>query len=137
MKESFIKSVKVVARTDVPSNENVVSSHVRYKVKQNDDGTLKLKARIAPHGNEKNVKEVLTKDCTTCPSIVLRIVESIALLFGWTIYKADVNSAFRQTEAADRDVYMKLPRKSRLRSIHQWLLLTAAYGLVKPMGNGL
>lgn len=128
--ETFLKNVKVIFRADLPSDANVVNSHVLYKVKHNDDGSLKLKARIAPHGNEDALKEIFTKDCTICPPTGLRIVESVASLLGWNVYKADVKSAFLQTGSAERQIYVKPPRESKMRSTHLWLLLTAAYELV-------
>lgn len=47
---------------DVPSGANVIKSHVLYKVKREDDGYLKLKARIDPHGNEDKMKHDFTTD---------------------------------------------------------------------------
>ena len=128
--DSFTKTVKIVPRDKLPNGANVVNSHVLYKIKKNDDVSLKLKARIAPHGNEDNIKNDLSTDCTTCPPSGLRIVESVASLHGWKVHKADVKSAFLQTGAAMRDVFVKPPRESGMRSTHMWLLLTAAYGLV-------
>lgn len=126
----FLKTVKIVPRGDVPNGANVINSHTVYKVKSNDDGSFKLKARIAPHGNEDALREQLSSDCATCPPVGLRLVESIASLKGWTLHKADVKSAFLQTGPAQRDVYVKPPRESGMKSTHFWLLLTAAYGLV-------
>ena len=128
--ESFVKTVKIVSRDEVPPQANVIGSHVLYKLKLNDDGSLKLKARIAPHGNEDDLKDLLASDCSTCPPTGLRIVESIASLMKWRLYKADVKSAFLQTGPARREVYVKPPRESAQRATHMWLLLTAAYGLV-------
>lgn len=109
---------------------NIIGSHTLYKVKQNDDGSLKLKARIAPHGNEDDLKDVLNKDCSTCPPTGLRMLESVASPFGWTVYKADVEAAFLETDEAQRDVYVLPPRKIQTRATHLWLLLAASYGLV-------
>ncbi len=128
--ENFLKTVQLVPITQIPSHANVINSHTLYKLKQDDDGNLKLKARIAPHGNEDDLKDKLSKDCATCPPTGLRIVESIASLHAWTLYKADVKAAFLQTGSADRDVYVRPPRESHLKTTHVWLLLTAAYGLV-------
>lgn len=36
----------------LPKNANVMGSHVIYKQKYEDDKSLKLKSRIAPHGKE-------------------------------------------------------------------------------------
>ena len=128
--ETFLKTVRPVTHDNVPKGSNVISSHTLYKVKQNDDGSLKLKARIAPHGNEDNMRDILNKDCTTCPPTGLRILESIASLFSWKIHRADVKATFLQTGEAQRNVYVRPPKESQMKSTHLWLLLTAAYGLV-------
>lgn len=83
--ESFLKTVKIVPKKSVPHGANVISSHTINKVKKNDDGSLKLKARVAPHGNEDNLKDILNKDCSTCRHTGLRMVKSIESINGWTI----------------------------------------------------
>lgn len=60
----------------------------------------------------------------------LRIVEPIASLYKWYVFKADIKRAILQTFDAERQVFFKLPRKSKMRSKHFWPLLTAAYGPV-------
>ena len=107
-----------------------MNSHVIYKLKYNDDKTLALKARIAPHGNEDDEKEILTTDCQTCPPTGIRIILSVASLFGWKIKRADAKGAFLKTGKAQRHVYVIPPIESRMRLTHRWLLLVAAYGLV-------
>lgn len=94
------------------------NSHTLYKVKHNNDGSQKLKARIAPHGNEDDFKHILSKYFATCPPTGLCVLKSIALLFAWTLCKANVKAAFVQTGAAERDVYVKPPVKSRMRATH-------------------
>lgn len=41
-----------------------------------------------------------------------------------------MKAAFLQTGEAKREVYVRPPSESRMRSTHIWLLLTAAYGIV-------
>lgn len=65
-----MKTVKSIPRSEFTNEANYISSHTLYKVNQNDDGSLKLKSRIAPHGNEDDLKEVLNNDCSTCPRMV-------------------------------------------------------------------
>lgn len=43
----FLQTCKRVHVSQVPSNSNVISSHVLYKIKQLDDDSLMCKARIA------------------------------------------------------------------------------------------
>lgn len=48
----YLKHVNIVSRFSVPKDANIISSHVVYRLKLTDEDQLKLKARIAPHGNE-------------------------------------------------------------------------------------
>jgi len=125
----FKVTVKEINVKSVPSNANVITSHVIYKVKANDDGSLKMKARIAPHGNKDRERQDLKTDSATCPPTGIRILLSIASLMKWPLAKIDFTSAFLQTGNAERDVYVVPPRECGDRS-NYWLLLTAAYGLV-------
>lgn len=127
--ESFLMTVKVIPRNNVTYKSNLISIHTLYKVKKNDDGSLKLKARIAPHGNEDNLKDVLNKDFSTCPPTVLRIVESISSFHIFTAYKGDVKAAFLQTGKSDGYDYLRPPRENQMKSTHIRLLLTAEHGL--------
>lgn len=128
--ESFLKTVKLVSIEDVPENANFIRSHTLYKIKVNDDSTMKLKARIAPRGNGDAMREELTTDCSNCSPAGIRILESIAALFGWTIIRVDAKTAFLHIGKAQREVYVIPPIESEMRSTHLWLLLAAAYGLV-------
>lgn len=101
-----------------------------YKVKVGDDNSLKLKARIAPHGNEDSLKHELRSDCSMCSPTGIRLLLSYACMNRLRISKIDVTSAFLQTGAAERDVYVLPPRESADRGRFLWLLLAAAYGLV-------
>lgn len=85
-------------------NTAILLAAILYNVKRIDDGSVLLKARIAPHGNEDDLKNILNKDCSTCPPTGLRMFESIAALHGWKIYKADVKGAFLETGEAHQDV---------------------------------
>lgn len=55
----LLKTVEVIPREKVPKNANVIRSHSLYMIKVNDDGSMKLKARIAPYGNELHFRVVL------------------------------------------------------------------------------
>lgn len=61
----FKKHVKTVFKSDIPPNANVISSHTIYKIKTEENNQLRLKARIAPHGNEDNMKDQL-KQTVVC-----------------------------------------------------------------------
>ena len=61
-------------------------------------------------------------DKNTHPSFNITITK-------WPLSKIDVTSAFLQTGAAKRVVYVVLPRECRRKSFY-WLLLTFAYEIV-------
>lgn len=105
------------------------SSHLIYKLKVLDDHSLKLKARIASHGNEDSLKNELSSDCSMCCPVGMRLLLSTAALRKWLLIKMDVKPAFLQTRPAQRDVYVVPPRESKDRGKRLWLLLAAAYGL--------
>ena len=127
--QSFKKIIHEVAVSQIPKKANVVTSHVLYKVKSCDDGSLTLKARIAVHGNKDREKKTLKTDSATCPPVGIRILLSPATIFSWTLSKIDFKSAFLQTQAK-RDMYVVPPRECKTRYRHYWLLSSAAYGLV-------
>lgn len=62
----------------------------------------------------------------------MRIIFSTAALRKWRLTKIDVTTAFLQTGSAERDVYVLPLRQSRDKERCVWILLTAAYGLIKP-----
>ena len=93
-------------------------------MKQNDDQSLKLKARIAPHGNEDSDKENLHTEWCMCPPLGIRIISTTATVRGWRIVRADAKSAFLQTGPAERLVYVRPPAESANRMNVLWLLLS-------------
>ena len=127
--ERFLKECKVVPRSNVPKNANVIRSHVLYKMKERDDGSLTCKARIVPHGNEDSEKKNLKTDSASCPPLGMRVLFSFCNIFGWYLSKIDVKSAFLRTGPANRDVYVIPPHQSAMRHF-LWLSTVATYGLV-------
>ena len=128
--ESFKKTVRVIDPSSVPAKENIISSHVLYKIKITDGEGLQLKARIAPHGNEDSIKREMRSDCSMCDPTGVRVLISNATVRKWRISKVDVKSAFLQTGPAERSVYVIPPLVSEDRFRSVWLLLAASYGLV-------
>lgn len=108
---------------------NIIFSQVRYKVRLNDDSSLKLKTRIALHGNEDSEREQLRADCCMCYPIGIRLVITMSTFKKWHIIRTDVKTAFLQTGPANRSVYVIALKESRQKNV-LWLLLTAAFGLV-------
>lgn len=109
--EKIFKTVQPVPYDHIPVNENIIGSETLYRVKCDDNGSIKLKTRIAFHGNEEDVRHILSKDCTTCPPTGLCILESVESLNGWTLYKADVKAVCLHAGEAQRVVYVRPLKK--------------------------
>lgn len=77
----FKKKVEMIPVSEVPKSANIITSHFIYKVKRNDDNTLKMNARIATHGNKDKDMFNLKIDSSTCPPTGIRILLSIATMF--------------------------------------------------------
>ena len=129
VEHNFLRHCISVHRSKVPTNANVISSHVLYKIKRRDDGSLTCKARIAPHGNEDRDRLNLKTDSACCPPIGIRVLFSICQLHRWHLTKIDIKGAFLQSGNAQRDVYVIPPRECQDRQFI-WLLTVATYGLV-------
>lgn len=60
--DRWIEAYVSVKYLDVPMNANVITSHVIYNVKREEDIFLGLKGRILPHDNGYMIKEEVMKD---------------------------------------------------------------------------
>lgn len=58
------------------------------------------------------------------------MAESLGSLLGWTLYKADVKTAYLQTGISDKEVYVKPRSEGKMRSSQPGLMLTPESGLV-------
>lgn len=124
-----MKSVKRVPRHSASSDANVISSHVLYMIKINDDSTLSLKARVDLHGNEIGVKTNMQSDCCMLPSERILVIFCIIPTKEWNIVKGDVRFVFLHSRQAEREVLVIPPRKFSYKN-ELWPLLAAVYGLV-------
>lgn len=64
-----------------------------------------------------------------CPPTGIRVLVSIASLFGWRLTKVDAKPASLQTGKGIIDAYVCPPRESTDKSRFLWLLPAAMYGL--------
>lgn len=122
--------MKHIPRNKISINSNVSSSHVFYRIKNNDNWLLPLKEGIAQHGNRDRLTNEPTMVCSTCSPTGLGTVDTTASLHDWKFYKTDAESAFLQTETAARDAYVRSLMESTYKRNHLWLQTVASYGLV-------
>lgn len=75
-------------------------------MKHNDDQSVKRKAIIAPHGNEDNIKDSLTKDCTSSPPTAIRTVQYIATLNRRKLVCGDFKPEFLKKRTRQKGRFM-------------------------------
>lgn len=63
--ESFVVTVKRASLAGVPAQATTVGLHVLYKAKHKDDASIKIKKRMASHGNEDQLKLDMKRDRAT------------------------------------------------------------------------
>lgn len=102
---------KEVMDKDVPRTANVITSHVVYKLKTDEQGARMMKVRIVPHGNHDDEKDDLRKDSSNASLFVVRLMLSLVTFLGFRIGTADIKGAFLQSGPITRDIYVRPPRE--------------------------
>ena len=74
-----------------------MTNHVIYKVKENDGGSFKMKARITLHGNKDKYRHKLKTNSSQCTPTGTRIIASIASIMKWPVAEIVFISAFLKT----------------------------------------
>ena len=114
---------------DVPRSANVITSHVVYKLKTDESGDRKLKARIVPHGNHDNEKDSIRKDSSNASLFVVRLLLSLVTFLGFKIGTADIKGAFLQSGPITRQIYVRPPREWQGQRGVLWKLNKLPYGI--------
>lgn len=78
----------------VGPNENVISSHMIYNIKQGEGGKFKLKARLCPHGNRDHEKGMIRSDSSNVQFEDIRLLLSIATFLEFRLGCIDVTAAY-------------------------------------------
>ena len=111
---------------------NIISSHHFFHVKTDgEEGKLKLKCRLVPHGNRDAEKDSICKDSATAQFDCIRLLLSLATIFHLTLASLDVSAAYLQAGRLGRDIYMRPPKGWSSFIDEVWKLVKPAYGLVE------
>ena len=79
---------------EIDSGSNIMGSQVGYRIKQNDDNTYRLKARLEVHGNEDAMKEDARRDAATAHLLAVRSVLSLAVCYKLEIGNINIESNY-------------------------------------------
>ena len=130
-----MKTVRELSIDKEPKDSNVITSHIIHKVKANDNGSLKMKARIAPFGNEDKDRFELITDSAHCPATRISILASVSTIMKWPIAKIDFMSAFFRQEMRNMISTQSLHVNAFVVQTTGCYLLQRM-GLSTPMRNG-
>lgn len=128
--ENWVGAYEEVAESELPSEANVISSHVVFKIKTNDDSSLKLKGRIVVHGNRDADRDLVRSDCAAADMMLIRLVISLTTIMGFNLGSADIKGAYMQSGPIQREVYVRPPKDCYRRRGYVWRLLKLPYGMV-------
>lgn len=116
----------------VPKHANVISSHVIYKIKTEESGIRRLKARLCPHGNRDIMKDDIRKDSATAQFDVIRLMLTITTFLPMRIGVVDISGAYMQSGPIKRDIYVRPPREWEQTTRGRiWKLLKLPYGVTE------
>lgn len=87
----------------------------------------KVKARLVVRGFEEAT--LAQSDSPTVGKGTMRIFLSVAAMNKWTVKTTDIKSAFLQGKELEREVFVKPPKESRVKSGIIWKLKHGLYGL--------
>ena len=116
---------------DVRKGANVIGSHIVYKVKVEENGRKRLKARLCPHGNHDIEKDSVRKDSATAQFDVIRMLCSLATILNFRLGCLDIKGAYLQSGPIQRDIYVRPPPELHSRRGILWKLTKLPYGITE------
>lgn len=132
---NWVDAFVEVPERSVPRDANVITSHVVYKIKTDETGSRKLKARVVPHGNRDTEKDNIRKDSATAQLGVIRLLLSVSTLLGLQLATADIKGAYLQSGPIKRTIFVRPPKEHLYNQNHHrgtlWKLTKLPYGIVE------
>lgn len=129
--QNWQEAYDLVPIDSLPPDANVIASHVVFNVKDNPDGTLRLKARLVLHGNRDKDRFKVRRDSASAELFIVRLLLSIASMLGFTIATADVKGAYMQSGEINRDIFVRTFEPVSSPRGMLWKLLRLPYGIVE------
>lgn len=131
VEDNWKDAYEIAQEDEIPPDANVISSHFVFKVKTDETGKKKLKARMCPHGNKDKMKGLIRFDASSARFDVIRMMLSIACLLGLISGCVDIKGAFLQSGPINRILYVRPPRELGLGSNVLWKLKKLPYGIAE------
>lgn len=84
----------------------MIALHILLKIKQEQDESLPLKARLVLHGNRNKERFKLRRDSAATDLFFVTLVLCIASIRGFSVATTDVQGAFLQGGGLKRDIFV-------------------------------
>lgn len=118
-----------VVKKDQAARHKVLPMHWVLTEKVTEEGQIKTKARLTVMGNlEKNDTDIRS-DSPTVQKCNLKMLLMLANMRNWEVLSMDAESAFLQTEATTRDIYVQPPLEAKTKQGEIWRLKRPVYGI--------
>lgn len=98
-------AVKEIHKGKVPKTENLIPSHILYKVRGKKNNKKRLETRLCPNGNRDKMKMTVRKDSATAQFDGNRLFLSLAT-FHSRLICVDIKGAYLQRGPLKRRIYM-------------------------------
>lgn len=118
-----------IIESDVPRKANVITSHFVFKIKKEEGGKMRLKARLCPHGNRDKMKNDIRKDSATAQFDVIRLFCSMAAVLQFRLGCLDIKGAYLQSGPIQREIFVRPPKECGSIRGMLWRLVKMPYGI--------
>jgi Reverse transcriptase (RNA-dependent DNA polymerase) len=103
---------------------------VLYKVKTDEAGKHKLKARLVLHGNKEQAADDIQSDAASSHFSLIRMILTIAAMMNFELAGVDAMKAYHQSGRPPRHILVRPPAERIAGRRSTWRLLKMPYGLV-------
>lgn len=102
-----------------------------YKIKNEEQGIKRLKARFCSHGNRDREKGNIRNDSANAQFNLIKLILSIASVLELSLGCIGIKSAYLQSGPIKRELYVKPPREVDASRGVLWKLKKLPYGIAE------
>lgn len=129
--QNWKEAYEITTQDELSKEAKIIDSHFVFKVKVEEGGKIRLKARLCLHGKKVWMKSLIRIDAVAARSHVIRLILSISTLRGLITKCIDIKGAYMQSELINRELYVRSPRDLRLEQTILWCLTKIPYGIAE------
>lgn len=111
--------------------DNLIDSHVVYKLKVYEKGKRAQKARIFPHGNRDKLKDDVVKDSMTAQFYFIRLAVSMATGMNAVLGHVYIKCAYLHSGPIHMTIYVRPLRDFYIKRGSLWKLTNIPYGFTE------